>query len=228
MAERRTHRRPVDRSRHPRGPGRARAAEGGGGRRRVCRAGSSPTTWRCSTTSTSRHADALRKLGLAFARTASPNDAPELARAVAGAIGQRAGGRLVSTTPHAIIVGGGITGLAAAYRLTRLVPPMHLRVTVLEARERFRRQDPHRGLRRSPAGHRRGVAADPRTAGRALCRELGLGTQLMRAGDRPGHSSGRGGSCDRCPADARRASRRCPRALRPRDPVARRHAPRRA
>ena len=79
------HARAVDRPRRPRRHRRA------GGRRRTptgcscARAGSSPTTSRCSTTSTSRPAGGPSDRGLAFGRTASMNDDP----AVIGALADR-------------------------------------------------------------------------------------------------------------------------------------------
>ncbi len=78
-----------------------------------------------------------------------------------------------------MIVGGGVTGLAAAYRLTRLAPAGSLQVSVLEAQERFGGK-----IRTEAFADRRvDVGADslltrvPQAI--ALCRELGLGDELV-------------------------------------------------
>ncbi len=85
-----------------------------------------------------------------------------------------------------VIVGGGITGLSAAHRLLRLVPAGSLQVTVLEAAERFG------GKIRTVAfaGRALDVGAEalltrvPQAI--ALCRELGLGGDLLApATDQP-------------------------------------------
>jgi oxygen-dependent protoporphyrinogen oxidase len=85
-----------------------------------------------------------------------------------------------------VIVGGGITGLAAARRLIRLAPAQSLQVTVLEADARFGGK-----IRtESFAGRTLDVGAEalltrvPQAV--ALCRELGLGDDLVApATDQP-------------------------------------------
>ena len=62
---------------HPRGHPRARRPPGADGVAGVRARASSPTTSRCSTTSTSRPPAVAAELGLAFARTASLNDDPD-------------------------------------------------------------------------------------------------------------------------------------------------------
>ena len=77
------------------------------------------------------------ELGLAFARTASPNADPAFTRTLAGIVPARRGrglgpGRRMSR--HVVIVGAGIAGLAAAHELARA--PDAPQVTILEASER--------------------------------------------------------------------------------------------
>lgn len=82
----------------------------------------------------------------------------------------------MKTEPNVIIVGGGITGLTAAYRLQQLQP--HLSLTLLEA-------DAHWGgkLRTEKIGEYRLEAAPDcflsrKQAGIHLCEELGLASEL--------------------------------------------------
>jgi oxygen-dependent protoporphyrinogen oxidase len=85
----------------------------------------------------------------------------------------------VSAVPHVAIVGGGISGLATAHRLVRLTSPGALRVSVLESSERFGGVVRTRALagRLLDAGPESMLAAAAQ--GPALCRELGLGDELV-------------------------------------------------
>ncbi len=78
-----------------------------------------------------------------------------------------------------VIVGGGVTGLAAAYRLTRLAPAGSLQVSVLEAHERFggRIRTEAFADRRVDVGADSLLTRVPQAI--ALCRELGLGDELV-------------------------------------------------
>lgn len=92
----------------------------------------------------------------------------------------------MSTVPRVVIVGGGVCGLAAAHRLTRLVSADALRVTVLEAGERLGgkiRTEPFAG-RSLDVGAEALLARVPQAV--ALCRELGLSDELLApATDQP-------------------------------------------
>jgi len=85
----------------------------------------------------------------------------------------------VKRPAHVVIVGGGISGLAAANCLIRLVGRDALRVTVLESREHFggaisTRAFAGRALDSGPEAMLAAVPQGPR-----LCRELGLGDGLV-------------------------------------------------
>ncbi|MGO9955605.1 MAG: protoporphyrinogen oxidase [Solirubrobacteraceae bacterium] len=89
-------------------------------------------------------------------------------------------------TPHAVVIGAGITGLAAAHSLVRLTGPGALTVTVLDADDRLG------GKIRTEAFAGRAVDAGPEmmltrvAQAPALCRELGLEHELVApATDRP-------------------------------------------
>ena len=84
----------------------------------------------------------------------------------------------MSRSAHVVIVGGGISGLAAAHRLTRIAPE-GVKVTVIEAAERFGGVIRTRMFsgRRYDCGPEAMLAAIPH--GPSLCRELGLGGELV-------------------------------------------------
>ncbi len=73
--------------------------------------GSCPTTWRCSTTSTSRRAGSANELGLGLSAGARRQRPPAIRRAPRRSRGRRAGRAM-----KLVVVGGGIAGLAAAHR----------------------------------------------------------------------------------------------------------------
>ncbi len=85
----------------------------------------------------------------------------------------------MSRPQHVVIVGGGVTGLAAAHRLTRLAPAGSLQVSVLEAHERFggRIRTEAFADRRVDVGADSLLTRVPQAI--ALCRELGLGDELV-------------------------------------------------
>ena len=160
-------------------------------------AASSPTTSRCSTTSTSRPA-----AGPTSAAWPSPapvvNDDPS----GDGRPG-RPGRRPLPPEPRdgsVVVVGGGITGLAAAHRAAASGRRRPSRSRVLEAGGPPRRQDPHHAVRR-PAGGRRGRRRVPRpgavgrrpAAASSACDRPGV------AGDADGPTCGGTGASTRSP-----------------------------
>lgn len=84
----------------------------------------------------------------------------------------------MSRSAHVVIVGGGISGLATAHRLTRTAP-QGVKVTLLEAAERFGGVIRTRTFsgRRYDCGPEAMLAAIPH--GPSLCRELGLASDLV-------------------------------------------------
>ncbi|MGA2011322.1 MAG: protoporphyrinogen oxidase [Solirubrobacteraceae bacterium] len=93
---------------------------------------------------------------------------------------------MTAEAPHVVIVGGGITGLAAAHGLRRLIAANALRVTVLEADARIG------GKIRTESFAGRSIDAGPEAMltrvaeASALCRDLGLEHDLVvPANDRP-------------------------------------------
>jgi oxygen-dependent protoporphyrinogen oxidase len=84
-----------------------------------------------------------------------------------------------STRPHAVVVGGGITGLAAAYRLVKSVNGRPIDVTLLEASDRLGGKlltVDIEGLQLE-AGADSFVVRKPWAV--ELCKELGLGGELI-------------------------------------------------
>ncbi len=140
-------------------------------RRPVCwsaPAGSSPIISRCSTTSTSRPRQHAERLGLAFSRTACVNDDPTV---IGGARRAGRGGRSIVSSDRVAVVGGGITGLAAAWRLA----DVGIASVVFESTDRFGgkiQASPFGGLDRVEEGPDAFLARVP--SGKQLAGELGL------------------------------------------------------
>ena len=91
-------------------------------------------------------------------------------------------GHVTDAPRHLAIVGGGITGLAAAHRLLRAAPQGSIRVTVLEAADRFGgwiRTEPFAG-RPVDFGPDSLLVRTPWAA--ELCRELGIEDELVAPG----------------------------------------------
>ena len=177
LAERRPHRRSVDR---PRRPGRAAQPRGRTAPRAivVCSCGFVADHLEVLYDLDIEAAGVADELGIAFARTASPNADPAFTATLAGVVreprSRRASGRPMSR--RVVIVGGGIAGLAAAHALASA--PDAPEVTLLDASTRVGGR-----ITTVPFG---GVDLDvgpdallSRAPGAtALCRELGLGDDL--------------------------------------------------
>ena len=211
-------------------PGRARAAppsRGGGptSSRSIARArrqtGRSDGVVVCAQGFTSDHLEVLydldieaaavaRDAGLAFARTRSLNDDPTVMAALAdrvigvldrGRRPDRRGGQSMAERRIAV-VGGGITGLSAAFELVHGTGPEHdaVDVAVLEAGERFGRQDPHRGPSPATRSTRRPTPSWPGCPTPSSCAaSSGLADQLVTPG-----------GPQRLPVQPRRAAARSP------------------
>ena len=166
------------------------------------RSASSPTTSRCSTTSTSRSRASPPSGGLAYARTASLNDDPAFIAVLADVVVDRRPVAHDATPRSVVVVGGGISGLAAAWELTGGAEPRAGRArrsscSEASARlggplrsERLRRARRRHGPRRIPRPPARGARPLPRGRPRA--------TRWCRSPPavRP---SGPGAGCARCP-----------------------------
>ena len=143
----------------------------------VCPRASPPTTSRSSTTSTSRRPRIAAEVGLAFARTDVVNDDPAVMAALP------AGRGLAGEVDHdqaLVVVGGGITGLAAAWEAVGRAPRSRCwrRRSGSAARSAPRRSTLPDGPVTIDEGADAFLARVPEAVD--LCRELGLDAEFTQ------------------------------------------------
>ena len=179
------------------------------------RAASSPTTSRCSTTSTSRPASGRRRPASPSPRTACVNDDP----AVIGALADRVVA-VDRDDAGVVVVGGGITGLAAADAARPRSLPGASRSSVLRGRRP--RSAARSARRRSPACPPSTRAPTRSSPGcphaTALARDVGLGADAHVA-DRRARPRCGGTACTRSPRGCCSACRPTCVAARPQPPA---------
>ena len=94
--------------------------------------------------------------------------------------------RMMKYMPHIVIVGGGVSGLALAYRLEQRLPAAEVVVLEREPRLGGKVGTIHRDGFRVEAGPNGFLDTNP--AALDLCRELGLGDRLTAASDAAGRN----------------------------------------